>query len=420
MSNNLVESIKGLFSNEVISKASGYLGENEAGVNRAINAIIPTFLGGLMDKTSTPEGATTVARLAETEASSGNSQNPLTYFDQPAKPGPTTGTGLMNQLFGARAGAVTDMLSNFSAVKTSSINSLIALAGPVILGFLGRYKASNNLDPNGIASLLHEQNDNIRHALPSGLNLGAIFGGDTPSPAAHAQVHGRPAATSVSHHPVEVEEEPGNGVTWAILALFLALLGAGAWYLSHDEKHEEPIAHANAATSHDTTGSVAHHTEMVPARETLKVRLANGTEIDAYRGGIEDRLVTFLNTDYKTLGEDSLKTVWFDFDNLNFNTASAELTPESQKQVDNMTAILKAYPNATLKIGGYTDKVGNEAANKKLSADRANAVKAALTKAGVGGQVTSAEGYGSAFAKYPATAPETDRVKDRRVSVSVR
>ena len=85
-----------------------------------------------------------------------------------------------------------------------------------------------------------------------------------------------------------------------------------------------------------------------------------------------------------------------------------------------MTAILKAYPAVKLKIGGYTDKVGDEATNKKLSAERAVAVKAALSKAGVGAQITDAEGYGSALAKYAADAPETDRVKDRRVSVSVR
>ena len=58
--------------------------------------------------------------------------------------------------------------------------------------------------------------------------------------------------------------------------------------------------------------------------------------------------------------------------------------------------------------------------NKKLSGDRATAVKDALSKAGVGAQVTDAEGYGSTMAKYAADAPETDRVKDRHVSVSVR
>ena len=75
---------------------------------------------------------------------------------------------------------------------------------------------------------------------------------------------------------------------------------------------------------------------------------------------------------------------------------------------------------ARIKIGGYTDAVGDSVANLKLSHDRAETVRKGLVDAGVGAQVTDAEGYGSQFAKFPATAPEDVRIKDRHVSVSVR
>jgi outer membrane protein OmpA-like peptidoglycan-associated protein len=114
------------------------------------------------------------------------------------------------------------------------------------------------------------------------------------------------------------------------------------------------------------------------------------------------------------------KDKWFDFHDLNFKFGTAEIVPESRNEVANIEKILKAYPKVKIKIGGYTDKVGDEAANKKLSNERANAVKQDMKTAGVGGQVSDAEGYGSQFAKYPADAPEEDRIKDRRVSVSVR
>jgi len=111
---------------------------------------------------------------------------------------------------------------------------------------------------------------------------------------------------------------------------------------------------------------------------------------------------------------------WFDFTDLNFKFGTAEIEPASRKEVDNIAEILKAFPKAKIKIGGYTDKVGDEAANKKLSGERAAAVAAALKDLGVGDQIEGSEGYGSEFAKFPASAPEEDRVKDRRVSVSVR
>lgn len=216
------------------------------------------------------------------------------------------------------------------------------------------------------------------------------------------------------------EEKKDSALGFLLPILLFALLAAGVYYLFGKEPavhEEEPVATVSEAAHHEESAKPAPGAMM---RESLKVKLPDGTELDAYKGGIEDKLVAFLNSDYKALGADSLKNTWFDFDNLNFNTASAEITAESQKQVSNIAAILKAFPAAKIKIGGYTDKVGDEAANKKLSGDRAKSVKAALDKAGAGAQVTDAEGYGSAYAKHPADAPESDRVTDRRVSVSVR
>ena len=178
--------------------------------------------------------------------------------------------------------------------------------------------------------------------------------------------------------------------------------------------------------SPDSEEAVAASTEpvAVPAApampsmpESIKVKLPNGVELDAYKGGIEDQLVAFLLDPAKTPDN---KT-WFDFDNLNFATGSATITPESDKQVTNIAAILKAFPNAAIKIGGYTDKTGDSLNNLKLSQSRADAVLTAIKTAGSNpSQLAGAEGYGSQFAKAAADAPDADRKTDRRIAVSVR
>lgn len=190
---------------------------------------------------------------------------------------------------------------------------------------------------------------------------------------------------------------------------------------------------AHAETTHETHGASAQHEAGAKvnepkataheehARETLKVELPGGVTLDAYKGGIEDRLVGFLKTDWTTLGADSLKNVWFDFDNLNFETGKASITAESQSQVKNIAAILNAFPKAKFKIGGYTDKTGDAAANKKLSQERADAVLAAISGAGAkAAQLAGAEGYGSEFAKVAASASDEERKADRRIAISVR
>ena len=172
-------------------------------------------------------------------------------------------------------------------------------------------------------------------------------------------------------------------------------------------------------------GAVVEHNSDVANKEphqehnaaSLKVTLPDGIEIEALKGGIEDKLVAFLNDPAAKAGKD----VWFDFDNLNFKTGSAEITEESNVQIQNIAAILKAYPKLKVKIGGYTDKTGDSAANMKLSQQRANAVLAAIkSKSANAEQLTGAEGYGSQYAKAATDAPNEEKQKDRRISLGVR
>src|SRR5690606_32011119 len=142
--------------------------------------------------------------------------------------------------------------------------------------------------------------------------------------------------------------------------------------------------------------------------------------LKGYRGGMEDSMISFLKSGgYTNAADDAaLKDAWYTFDKVNFKMGSStELEDGSQVQLDNLVAILKAYPDAKIKVGGYTDKVGDEAANVKLSTARANYIKTALEKAGVGAQVIGAEGYGSQFATVAATASDAERAVDRKMAV---
>lgn len=177
--------------------------------------------------------------------------------------------------------------------------------------------------------------------------------------------------------------------------------GAEGAAATHQEEHAE---HAAATAETHTAPS-------------MKVTLPGGVEIEAFKGGIEDQLVTFLNDSTSKAGKD----VWFDFDHLNFKTGSAEITEESNVQIQNIAAILKAYPKLKVKIGGYTDKTGDSTANMKLSQERADAVLSAIkSKQANESQLLGAEGYGSEYAKAAADAPDEEKQRDRRISLGVR
>ncbi len=417
MSFNLLETVKNIFSGSLISTAASSLGESEGGIQKALSGAVPAVLAGLVSKAGTYEGAGGMLDLAKQAAGSGIFNNISDFLGNNNNNLTGKGAEMLKGILGDKAGGVASLVSNFAGIKHSSSSSLLSMIAPAALGTLGKHAADTNMNADGLMQFLSSQKASIMNALPAGLSaIAGLFGTGTAS--THHNVAGTP------HAAVHNAEETANSGSKFLVPLLLGIFAValGIYFFKGCE--------GNTKESHMATDTVqvkpAHseegheHAAATTSRELFKVTLPNDTVLEAYKGGIEDKLVAFLGTDYKKLGEDSLKKVWFDFDNLNFETASAVITPESQVQVNNIAAILKAFPSTSLKIGGYTDKVGNEENNKKLSDARAKSVRAALQQAGVGKQITGAEGYGSAFAVYAADAPESDRLKDRHVSVSVR
>jgi outer membrane protein OmpA-like peptidoglycan-associated protein len=117
--------------------------------------------------------------------------------------------------------------------------------------------------------------------------------------------------------------------------------------------------------------------------------LPGGGKIQVAAGGFLDSLNGFLS------GTGAGEPKSFTMDNLHFETGSATLTQSSSTQLAMLAAVLKAYPNATMSVRGHTDNTGDPAANKKLSADRAAAVKQALVERGVSAAQIESEGHGS-------------------------
>jgi OOP family OmpA-OmpF porin len=71
-----------------------------------------------------------------------------------------------------------------------------------------------------------------------------------------------------------------------------------------------------------------------------------------------------------------------------------------------------------IEVGGHTDNVGNDAANQKLSEQRANAVREFLIAKGIDGTRIVAKGYGET---KPIATNETEegRAQNRRTEVTV-
>ncbi len=130
-------------------------------------------------------------------------------------------------------------------------------------------------------------------------------------------------------------------------------------------------------------------------------------------GAREDKIITLtadqLGTGIGADGRVVIYGLYFDFD-------QATIKAESAPQLAEMVTYLKTDPEARVYVVGHTDNKGALDYNTKLSTARAEAVTAALVKAGIKSDRLSAKGLGP-LAPLATNQTEEGKTKNRRVEL---
>ncbi|TDQ57156.1 OOP family OmpA-OmpF porin [Mesocricetibacter intestinalis] len=98
-----------------------------------------------------------------------------------------------------------------------------------------------------------------------------------------------------------------------------------------------------------------------------------------------------------------------------FGFDKASLKPEAQNVLDGVYGEIAQVKSAQVAVAGYTDRIGSEAYNLKLSQQRAETVANYLVSKGIAQQDISATGYGKA---NPVTGSTCDAVKGRKALIA--
>ena len=300
-----------------------------------------------------------------------------------------SGNRLVSQVFGRYQSFVTDSIARTSGLKSSSTSALMSFAAPLLMTSLGRLIRRESLKGPQLSKVISHEGPGIRNLVPAGVE--EMFERTSTSGTASY-----PGALPVSAGDVL---EPRRLTSWRWVTPILLIIPLSYW-LTHRVR----------------TTDVSQISEPGKAGlgDYVARKLPDNAALNIPRYGVEAQLLDFLQDPSKKIDPNAK----FDFDRVLFDTDSANLRPESQEQLRNVAAILRAYPNALMNITGYTDNTGDSQQNLKLSQDRAESVVRELTRLGIAGNRLAAQGFG---AQYPAAdnSTQSGRARNRRVTMSL-
>jgi outer membrane protein OmpA-like peptidoglycan-associated protein len=464
MSVNLFDMFKDTVGDVLVDKASSMLGESSEATSSAMGAILPSLMGGLLKQGTSDDGASGILDfLSSNNLGGGMLDNIGDLLSGGDKTSGllSSGSGILKYLLGDKLSSVVDLVSGSSGLKIGSTNTLMKMAGPMLMSVVGKYVKDKALDALGLKNLLLGQKDTLQKMMPAGLGdmlgLGGLFAGakslvDSGVKAAttagatatgavtSAAATTKNAASSVADTTSDAVRETagaaksgfGKILPWLILALAaLALL----WFLSRGkggdtlkegmDKMEQgakdmgDAAKEGAAKTGDAIGgavdaagdAVGNAAEAV-GDAIRSIKLPGGAEIKAAANSFTSKMADLI-----TVKEADI-TKSIAFDNVDFESGSATITKASQEQLEQLASLMKAYQKVQIRVVGHTDNTGNADNNMKLSEQRAMAVKNWLGQKEIAANRIQAEGKGQT---QPIASNNTEegKVKNRRTEVFV-
>ena len=374
---DLIGSLKALITPAVIAKASSVFGESEAAVIKGLDVALPTVLGALASKVEDRWFMSRLFDLIKEPVADGSFLRDVANLigSGAASPAINVGSRFLSLLFGGNTLSLGNALSSVAGVKPSTGSSMLNIAGPLVLGLLGKRVRRNGLDSAGLADMVLGQKDSILAFVPNTLwkNL---------------STDGQAAETTLRAAEIALPETS----PFQFFPLLLLLLGL--WGLF-------------SLFTRDEGARIDYLSSILPG----------GFQISYAAAGIEGKLLAFILDPSQSADND----VWFNFDRLLFEKDATTVKSESRNQLRNIAEIMKAYPSVGIKVGGYTDSSGDPAANLRLSRDQANSVRQELISLGIAAERLTAEGHVQEHQKHPVAdnAGKEGRAQNVRVALRV-
>ena len=238
MSVNIMDMVKGAVSDQVMGQLGGLLGTDSKKTPSLFQTAAGSILGGLMKKTSTPQGSQDIfGAVQHQDEGFLDNLGDLLGGGQATDDFQKKGSGLLDLVTGGsqQSSGMIGMVSKALGLDKGIVGKLLTMAAPILMGVVGRHVKNKALDAVGLGNMMAAQGPHVNAALPNSLTSDLGFGkfvGSTGNAVNSAAGATRGAATSAGNavgNAANTAKSGGGGLLKLLIPL--ALLVAAAIFL---------------------------------------------------------------------------------------------------------------------------------------------------------------------------------------------
>jgi hypothetical protein len=173
---SILELLLSQLGSGVTSQIGEKIGVDESKAQQAIGMALPMLIGALNRNTSSSKSGAEALLGALQKDHDGSI---LDNIAQAVTKRETVddGNAILGHVFGDKGGGIMESVSRATKLDSNQVAMIFAMLAPVVLGALGKMQRKNNLDADGVSSLLQEERKTVEKT-SSGLSQLLDMDGD--------------------------------------------------------------------------------------------------------------------------------------------------------------------------------------------------------------------------------------------------
>jgi len=152
MNKSIMSLFEGNQGQQIIEGISKQVGTSSSETKNVLMEALPSVLSSLQQNASNPSGAASLVQALSSKHDGSILDNLGDFFNKGGDE--KDGNSILNHILGSKKSNVSEAVSAKSGVSSSQVMKIIALAAPVIMGYLGKQNKSKGNSSGGIGDLL--------------------------------------------------------------------------------------------------------------------------------------------------------------------------------------------------------------------------------------------------------------------------